>query len=916
MKRILKYVPPGQWLLILATATALIWIVLHQNHNIKVSWQFEFDNRDGRYAIEQIAVAGSFNDYDSRRHILHDPDNDHIWHTTLQLPIGKHAYRFVINNDRWLRDPGVQEYGGPYSNTIIYVDTIRYPKIEQIDPPNGAWLYHRPERACIRFNRSMAGVQPYHVLVRVDSQMVEYSVDDSLLVFRMPPLSDGEHHWSVEIQKRNGDVPNRKSGIWMVNRDNQSPQAHAGYTTFTAPGDTVRLNGGQSFDPDFEPLTRIRWQLLTHGGAKLLENKGTYFPRFVAKKPGRFQIQLTVEDSIGFNARDITEVIVLPEKRDSTVFVFDANEYKDNVKSVALVGEFNRWQPDGYRLKPDTNSSLWQIKIPLQKGKYEYKFVINDEDWIANPGVNERVADGWQGFNSIKTVRDRVEFEAGFALDKIEYGKPYVQIPFKVNRPQIYNLNWYSDVRNESDEIRYKEEVLYFNRNVPEGDYFYYLRLNKGNDYSKPYVLHIQHYDTTTVHDFAASPTWPDASVIYEIYLRRFTESATFESIIERLSYLDSLGVNTLWLMPVYEGPTHHGYAPTDLFDTEPDYGSLKKYKAFIDTAHSMGMRVIFDFVANHLSDQHRFVQAAADNLQSPLRSWFHWRSTSQWDFHNDWDTLVNLNYDQAMVRHYIMDSGKFWLSMGVDGFRCDVAWAVPHSFWKTFRREMKRINPQCLLINEVLPRSPAFHRLQFDMSYDTDFYGNVLDVAERKKPLTALPFGLQKTEYNYPEGSGDLRYLENHDVERFLKQFDAQKTRLMAALLLTVPGTPMIYYGQEMGLQEIRPPFYVNKDVSWFDFYSSLIKLRLRNEALMFGPLKTLAIDAEQRYWYFLREFNQQRIHIVFNFSSGLKKVKHYLNRPMVLLKEREEIEINNSHVVLPEESYIIIKEAGDVNE
>ncbi len=201
----------------------------------------------------------------------------------------------------------------------------------------------------------------------------------------------------------------------------------------------------------------------------------------------------------------------------------------------------------------------------------------------------------------------------------------------------------------------------------------------------------------------------------------------------------------------------------------------------------------------------------------------------------------------------------------------CDVAWGVPHIFWKIFRREIKREYPNLLLLDEVLPRSPDYHDFEFDMSYDTDFYGNLLDVINGRKPASAIELGLRKAVKNYPEGALSLRYLENHDLDRFISTNDFLKTKLAATLLLTVPGTPLIYYGQELGMREIRGAMpWDQTENGLFRFYQRLLNLRRQKPALQGGEWLQLDGDlGDGDVLAYVRKKGQQRILVLLNFSE-----------------------------------------------
>jgi glycosidase len=234
------------------------------------------------------------------------------------------------------------------------------------------------------------------------------------------------------------------------------------------------------------------------------------------------------------------------------------------------------------------------------------------------------------------------------------------------------------------------------------------------------------------------------------------------------------------------------------------------------------------------------------------------------------------------------------------------VAWAVPHSFWKDFRRTIKELKPECLLINEVLPRQQVYHDDEFDMSYDTDFYGNILDVLNGRKPLSALDYGLKKTLFNYPQAAKDLRYLENHDLPRFLSIFGEKKTRVMAALLFTVPGTPLVYYGQETGMLQMRPNYRGFANSKWFDFFRELIKLRKNNPALTGGIMSTVSSDNDQEIWHYRRILDKKIIDVFINLSSNEQNINLPENISKIYFAE-ENLKDEHGVYYLDAESFII---------
>lgn len=889
------------------TILSLFLLLFSCNRPKTVKVCFTFDNRLHNLPIKTLSVAGDFNHWDRQQYFMQDKDHDRVWQTSIKLRPGWHYYRFNLNGKRWIRDFSNPLYGGPYSNSMIYVDSISYPRVLHIRPLSGQWLYTEPDsfRIILKNVANLDSTLTY--LFKMDGNVYTLNGHDSLLTLPLPQLSEGEHRWHFSIYNKEGTNVYFKSGLFfvnLVNLVNQRPVADAGYMQIGRTGRVIKLNGGKSFDPDFEPLVGFEWKIIKSPGKIKLEGTRTPFPVFKAHRAGEYDFVLTVRDSSGAMDKDTTRVLIFPSQDDSISFVFRSQNIAQKVHSVSVVGEFNRWAKGTNPLRPTKDSARWQSRILLKPGQYEYKFVINDSLWVPDADNPLRVADGWKGYNSILKIKDPFGWDV--QLRTIQ-DRGYKIAPVQ-KHPRKAKLIWYADVQNPFRVIRTRGEDLLFDAHNPTGIYYYYAILKDGSYYSQPFTVQIDHFKKTTVSDYFSPPAWADTAIVYELFVRNFSSSGDLSGLIKRLPYLKLLGVNTLWLMPVYQSPTPHGYAPTDLFGINRDYGSLDDYRHVIEVAHQNHLRVIFDFVANHLSDQHRFVSAAADNVRSPLRHWFYWRADGQWGYHNDWDTLVNLNYHTAMVRHYILKSAEFWASQGVDGFRCDVAWAVPHDFWKDFRRTVKAINPDILLIDEVLPRQPAYHDDEFDMSYDTDFYGNLLDVLQNKKPLSSLSYGLQKTRTNYPRRAMNLRYMENHDLPRFLLRFGPKLTEIAAVILLTIPGTPMLYYGQENGATQMRPKFSGNIDQKWFDFYSTLIKLRKNSAALSRGEMQTVRLDDKRQIWHYVRSKQGQTFHVIINLSDQKEKVNINVKPTTIYIKDNG-LEITRDGIFIKPKSFIIYK-------
>ena len=341
-------------------------------------------------------------------------------------------------------------------------------------------------------------------------------------------------------------------------------------------------------------------------------------------------------------------------------------------------------------------------------------------------------------------------------------------------------------------------------------------------------------------------PEWVESATIYEIFVREFAGGrldTTFERIEERLPYLDWLGVDCLWLTPVLESPTRHGYHITDYFDTASDLGTREEFEALVDACHDHGIRVVFDLVINHTGADHPHFQLSAAGVDG-YREWYEWEAGEPRHYFN-WSTIPNLNFESLAVRRFLLDVVDEWAPI-VDGFRTDVAWGVPHSFWKELRERIKRADPEFLLLDEKIPHEPEYHEGEFDLHYDTTLYQQLLDVGRGDAPADSLLDVPERiADAGFPDHALQMRYVENHDEDRYLEQCDEAALRAAAAATLTFPGVPMLYYGQERGMTGYRDPMaWVDGDDELTAFHRRLLRLRDEAPALRGGDVQDVEYD------------------------------------------------------------------------
>ncbi|MDR9852328.1 alpha-amylase family glycosyl hydrolase [Paenibacillus sp. VCA1] len=364
------------------------------------------------------------------------------------------------------------------------------------------------------------------------------------------------------------------------------------------------------------------------------------------------------------------------------------------------------------------------------------------------------------------------------------------------------------------------------------------------------------------------------STVYYEVFVRSFADSngdgiGDLKGLTEKLDYLndgnpdthDDLGVGGIWLMPVQPSPSYHGYDITDYRNINPDYGTLEDMKRLVEEAHKRGIKVIMDLVVNHTSVQHPWFVEASQSPNSKYRNWYVWAedqgivpsgtsaagSGNPWFERGGahylgtfWEGMPDLNFDNPEVRKEIKDVGQFWLKLGVDGFRVDGAkhiyenlqsdrspatTAKNAAWWQEFRSGMNAVNKDAYMVGEVWESSAAviapYLDRAFDSAFDFSLADHILSAVKQEKDNN-LAFSLERTHGFYMEKSGnryaDAVFLSNHDQDRVMSQLgkNTNHAKMAAALLLTLPGNPFIYYGEEIGMLGAKPDEQIREPFAW----------------------------------------------------------------------------------------------------
>lgn len=326
-------------------------------------------------------------------------------------------------------------------------------------------------------------------------------------------------------------------------------------------------------------------------------------------------------------------------------------------------------------------------------------------------------------------------------------------------------------------------------------------------------------------------PNWVRDAIVYEIYVRSFDAQRTLAAVTARLDEIARLGVNTIWFMPVFEGPSDHGYAVSDYMAIESDYGTEDDLRELVEAAHDRGLRVVLDMIINHSSSDHPWFQNALEfGVDSPYRDWYMFNPDGSWQYYYDWQSLPNFNVSNADMKHFVFEMCRHWIEdVDVDGYRCDVAWGPQErdaQFWRDWRASIRTLKPDLFLLGEAGATDFTIFDNRFNLAYDWELFWQALQNLDTVSPSTlhdrVSNFGIW-----FPETALPFRFLENHDEARFIAEHGVEQAKLAAALLFSLPGVPLVYAGQEVGETTARGLIDWSDPLGLHSFYQLLCETR-----------------------------------------------------------------------------------------
>ena len=456
---------------------------------------------------------------------------------------------------------------------------------------------------------------------------------------------------------------------------------------------------------------------------------------------------------------------------------------------------------------------------------------------------------------------------------------------------------------------------------------------------------------------------WP-YGVKYEVFVMSYADGngdgkGDFKGLTARLDEISDLGVNGIWLMPVMPSDTYHKYHVIDYKNIDPDYGTIEDFKNFIAEAHRRDIRVITDFVINHTGNNHPWFLEALNDSGSPYRNYYVWArkdsirsqifgkvkaldsdNIRKWHPVNDDSTrehyygyfnglCPDLNLDNPKVREEILDIARFWLNdLKVDGFRMDAAKHIfpderatdNHAFWVWFKNEIEKIKPDAYLVGEVWSdaRDVAPYLEGLPSLFNFDLGYAITDVVKAGRDSIGLVERYKEIRDFYrsvTEEYLDATFVRNHDQTRLLTELegDQRKAKMAAALLLTFPGTPYLYYGEEIGMlgdklgtyeDQFGPDAFVREPFVWdqgendsmqtswekarystdetvipyrlqkkdqgslLNFYKNLIRFRNKSHALTYGDIADSGIHIEEVV-SFIRSHQNEELLVLHNVAD-----------------------------------------------
>jgi glycosidase len=376
-----------------------------------------------------------------------------------------------------------------------------------------------------------------------------------------------------------------------------------------------------------------------------------------------------------------------------------------------------------------------------------------------------------------------------------------------------------------------------------------------------------------------AMPQWMDSAVVYEVNVRQFSEAGSFAAVESQLPRLKTLGVDVLWLMPIYpisvEGRIEtlgSYYAVADYKGINSEFGNAADLHSLINAAHEQGFKVILDWVANHTGLDNVWLNQHRDDGWYVLQD-------GQLVHPNGWNDVAQLNYDNSDMRAAMIDAMQYWVdTFEVDGFRCDYATGVPQSFWEEASAQLNSTKPLFMLAEDEM--NSGFLDQAFDANYGWTFKDKFNSLAGLGVGVGGLDALVSGRLNEYPVDSAPLLFITNHDENSWNgTEYDrlGADVKVMTVLYFSLPGIPLVYNGQEVSFNRALA-FFTKDEIDWTGKANTVLKrmieLKHENSALNVGTApgtyqRIQPTAANSSVLSFVRTKGDDRVLVIANVSS-----------------------------------------------
>jgi len=763
------------------------------------------------------------------------------WELTVPLTEGDYIYVFVANPRQYidLNDPNLNPddvpdanffndpnprfdgFGGQFGKDNLYF--VRNPQRPEFDkgsasPLPGELLRSGSLVVSARVNLGssntpldastvrvrMENKEPYGVLesgvvrptIEFDSAS-NVSLNNQTISASFENVPEGLHYVQFDVSDTNGLAADSLRIPIFINLQNELPTANAGPTRFGQRYRWIELDGGLSADPDELGFSNFSWRKISG--------------------PGQMELRTISQE---------------PRNGDVSQRRWDGVPITDG---------------DGHIVADQLNSTnaLPQVRFD-QAGEYVMGLTVSDESSAVSQEDQTRVFVA----NNINT-NWKVLLHAGTKNGQLYITSAASELPNGVPVRFVADARTPLTLNAESNGIDASGPM------PAAGHYFvhaYAGDLQNTASHPTEIIIEVDENGNVTSRDLNSTPEfWQKDSVMYLLFVREFADSdgdgeGDFRGATQRIPWMKDLGINTIWVMPIEPSGTTHGYSMDAFFATHEDYGEVEDFERFVEKAHEAGIKVVLDFVLNHTSPVHPWFEAAKANPQAASRDRFLFRQDGSYQYSFDFISLPDLNYNDPVVRKAAVDRARFWMETGIDGFRCDIAGFTPMSLWRGVRREVLKADMNGFMLAEIIPPSSDFLDRQFDALYDAWTYWEMRDGFAGNKQFSSLDTALRAAERFVQDSpsavvrekvsSEDLtyiRYLGNQDEDRFLHLAGKSKERqrVAAAVLLTLPGMPLITYGDEVALVEGRGRMRFGGEDEMLAHYRKYLRIRHGNPGL-----------------------------------------------------------------------------------